>query len=129
MNEILCAQCGSATDQALDPADGSRAPCSRCGSTARVFNENLTLSVKVGAYLGVHSKHRRGGKGRPYREEIERSELQRGTGRRVSFRYVIDRAKDWYSKRLVDENTSEVLAQVDEPLSAHRGHGAAKRGN
>jgi hypothetical protein len=34
---------------------------------------------------------------------------------------------NWYSKKVVDEETGEVLRQCDEPLSEHQGRGSARR--
>jgi hypothetical protein len=40
---------------------------------------------------------------------------------------VIDREKGRYRERITDEAGNLVRPVVDEPLSEHRGHGAAKR--
>jgi hypothetical protein len=39
---------------------------------------------------------------------------------------VVDREGDHYSERITDE-AGNVVREVDEPLSDHHGHGAAKR--
>jgi hypothetical protein len=39
---------------------------------------------------------------------------------------VVDRESDRYTERIVDA-TGNVVREIDEPLSQHRGHGAAKR--
>lgn len=39
---------------------------------------------------------------------------------------TVDREADRYTERLVDGETGEVIHDVDEPLSEHRGHGSAK---
>lgn len=68
--------------------------------------------------------------------ERQEQALQRGDRRRRSsvlhgrwmlLTRTIDRANDWYSEKVVDPRTGEVVHQCEEPLSAHRGHGAAKR--
>lgn len=42
---------------------------------------------------------------------------------------VVDRLNDWYSERIVDKETGEVIIDVAHPLSEHRGHGSAKGKN
>ena len=40
---------------------------------------------------------------------------------------LIDRDKDWYSEKIIDSETGEILHFCEEPLSKHQGHGSAKR--
>ena len=47
-------------------------------------------------------------------------------GRPVQKRRVIDNRSDRYIEHIVDPLTGKVLRDVDEPLSAHQGHGSAK---
>jgi len=39
----------------------------------------------------------------------------------------IDVDNDWYSEKVTDSDTGEILHLCEEPLSKHRGHGSAKR--
>lgn len=39
---------------------------------------------------------------------------------------TLDRDNDRYAEKVVDPETGEVLRDVEEPLSDHRGHGSAK---
>jgi hypothetical protein len=47
--------------------------------------------------------------------------------RLVKVERSIDRLEDRYSERVTDVDTGEVIRQCDEPLSAHQGHGSAKK--
>jgi len=47
-------------------------------------------------------------------------------GRRVTYDRIIDRDGDLYHERVVDVETGEVVRDVTEPLSDHRGRGSAK---
>ena len=123
---VSCRACGALIDESLDTA-GAQAPCRECGSTARAFAESLTEGVMAGDHLKRHIKRRRGGKSKPYKEEIDSDDLQRSTGRWLSLTRTIDRANDQYSEKVVDPRTGEVVHECEEPLSAHRGHGSAKR--
>ena len=40
---------------------------------------------------------------------------------------LIDVDNDWYSEKLTDGDTGEILHLCEEPLSKHRGHGSAKK--
>jgi len=54
------------------------------------------------------------------------ADWSRNLKRFVQKQRVIDRESDRYVERVADPDTGEVLRDVDEPLSAHRGHGSAK---
>jgi hypothetical protein len=60
---------------------------------------------------------------RRLREDYDR------TGRRVSYDRVIDKDGDLYHERVVDAHTGEVLRDVTESLSEHRGRGSARSRN
>lgn len=54
---------------------------------------------------------------------------QRGVpGAFVVIEYFMKRVGygDWYSERVKDEKTGQIIHQCDEPLSKHQGHGSAK---
>jgi hypothetical protein len=84
--------------------------------------DNVALSV----YQKTHVK-RRGSTGSPYREETSGDDLWRKTGQWMHLTRTIDRATNLYSEQVVDPRTGEVVHQCEEPLSAHSGHGSAKK--
>jgi hypothetical protein len=124
---VSCRECGAPIDEDLNAPDRTRAPCSQCGSTVRAFGEHLTFGLVAADYRKRHIKRRRGSKGRPHKEEIDGVELQHSTGRLIHLTRTMDRANDWYSEKVVDLRTGEVVRQCEEPLSAHRGRGSAKK--
>ena len=65
-------------------------------------------------------------RGRRSREIDQGHDLHHRTGRWSLLHRLIDRRNDRYQERIVDAETGQVLQEVDEPLSAHRGHGSAK---
>ena len=75
-----CGNCGAPIDVTLDPPDDRR-PCGTCGSTSRVFEEHIQCSVALDARMKGHSKHRRPGRRKPYREEWFGEEFFRKEGR------------------------------------------------
>jgi hypothetical protein len=124
---VSCGACGAPRDEDLDGPDGASAPCLQCGSTARAFDVHQTEGILASDCRKRHTKWCRSGRSRPYKEEIDGDDLQCSTGRWMLLTRTIDRANDWYSEKVVDPRTGEVVHQCEEPLSAHRGHGAAKR--
>jgi hypothetical protein len=103
-----------------------REPCSRCGSTARHFGVHIQSNVGIESHLDRHSKHRRESNTKPHREEWHGDSWNRDRGRYVRRDQIVDRENDRYHKRVIDPMTNEVLREVEEPLSDHTGHGAAK---
>jgi hypothetical protein len=126
MTTASCRGCGASLDEELDRRAGARVPCPHCGSTDRAFAVHLTDGVAAGDYWKREIKLRRAGKGRPYIEEVDGDDLWRKTGRWMHLTRTIDRANNWYSKRIVDLRTGEVVYRCEEPLSAHRGRGSAQ---
>jgi uncharacterized Zn finger protein (UPF0148 family) len=122
-----CSECGAPTDEELDAPDGTRTPCPWCDHTARTFNVHSTDNIVLSVYQKTHVKRRRGSRGRPYREEINGDDLWRKTGQWMHLTRTIDRVTGLYSEKVVDPRTGEVVRQCEEPLSAHRGHGSAKK--
>ena len=47
-------------------------------------------------------------------------------GRYVHLERLIDRPGDRYEEKVVDPETNEVIREISEPLSKHKGHGSAK---
>ncbi len=47
----------------------------------------------------------------------------------MKFYRLIDRAKKWYHERITDPVSGKIVHKCSEPLTNHRGHGAAKRKN
>lgn len=80
--------------------------------------------VKLRSSLGV--KARAGGKGKPFQEEKIGDDYWRKGSRWMSLRRLIDRRRNRYVERIADPETGEVVRDVDEPLSEHRGRGSAK---
>lgn len=71
-------------------------------------------------------KARRPGYKKPIWEAKVGADVHRKTGRWSHVEQHIDRLNNRYRKIVVDEDTGEVLRDVDEPLSVHTGRGSAK---
>ena len=101
-------------------------PCPSCGSTARTFA--VTLTDKAEAHDSLATKARYGdvGKVKPYREAFTGFDYHRDTREWRQVYRVVDREGDRYTERIMDA-AGNVVRDVDEPLSEHRGHGTAQR--
>jgi DNA-directed RNA polymerase subunit RPC12/RpoP len=120
---VTCQACGKELEE--PPGLEERAPCPRCGSAARHVMIGVRDTITVHESVAVKARH--GDRGRPFREIKQGDDLHRKTGRWTVLSRLIDREQDLYEERIVDGETGEVIRDVREPLSKHRGHGSAKR--
>jgi hypothetical protein len=121
---VSCSECGTSVPE--PPRIEDEEPCPSCGSLARMFAVAMTDKVEAHDGLAYKARHGDIGKAKPYREAFTGFDYHRDTKQwRQVFR-VVDRERDRYTERIVDA-AGNVIRDVDEPLSQHRGHGAAKR--
>ena len=121
--EAFCGDCGTELDESPSQAPEKRAPCPQCGSTRRRFAVAMEdAAIEMRSSLRVRAKA--GGKGKPFQEEKVGDDYWRKGGRWMTFRRLIDRRRNRYVERIEDPETGEVIKDVDEPLSEHRGHGS-----
>ena len=121
-----CGACGAELPQDHDPAD----PCD-CGSVRRDLGVTpITAVAHVEAHVrGTIKSDERLLSGGRRRRALERwfgdtFHRDSGTWRRLT--QTVDRKNDRYRKQIMASD-GKVVLDVDEPLSEHRGHGAARR--
>jgi DNA-directed RNA polymerase subunit RPC12/RpoP len=119
---VTCQTCGRTLDES--PSLTSRPPCPGCGSTARHVKVSVQEEIKVRSQVAV--KARREDRGRPFREIKQGDDLHRKSGRWNILSRLIDHEQDLYEERIVDGESGEVIKDIREPLSQHRGHGSAR---
>lgn len=125
MSETSCAECNQLL--LADTPGQDLAPCPHCGSKRRSYLFTLTDEI------AIHDGHRAKAKSPDFRSD-KKLRLDTYSGVEPSHKYgklvrvhrTIDRDRDWYSERVVDIQTGEILHQCEEPLSEHFGHGTAK---
>jgi hypothetical protein len=125
MNETKCADCKSPIPDAHEARDDDRSPCPHCGCLNRIFE--VTLEERVTAYDSLAFKARHGPTGRPFAEGKSGYEFNYDRQKMVLRGLHVDREANLYRESVIDPDTGEVIHQVEEPLSAHQGHGAARR--
>ena len=118
-----CGSCGTPIDEPAGLPTEDRAPCPQCGSTTREFSKHLSLRAK--AQVGLGFKHKRPGTKKPLAEGFAGREKRKSVGDFVSKERLIDRENDLYRETVVTDS-GEVIHNVEESLSKHRGHGSAK---
>lgn len=121
---VLCSKCGLSLDEPSDLAPVRRTSCPACGSLVRDISVFAEDHAEVHERVGL--KVRKAGVRKPVLEGMSGEDLAVSTGRWVHKERTIDRAGDRYRERVVDQQTGEVLRDVDEPLSDHRERGSAK---
>jgi hypothetical protein len=121
---VSCSRCGASVPE-LGRIDDQK-PCPSCGSTAQTFAVTLTDKAEVHDSLGTKARHGDIGKVKPHRETFTGFDYHRDSKEWRQVSRVVDREGDRYTERIVDA-AGNVVRDVDEPLSEHRGHGTAKR--
>jgi len=119
-----CRKCGVVL---LEPKDEKRTPCLVCGDMARIHEVEVKDTIVLRDHMRVKGKHR--GRGRFffdvrvgaafYYKEREWRHLER----------LIDRDNNLYIEIITDPKTGEVIKEIKEPLSEHKGHGSARKRN
>jgi NAD-dependent SIR2 family protein deacetylase len=121
---VRCSGCGASVDEPDRIED--RASCPACGSLARTMNVTLNDSIQVHESLAIKMRHGEVGKVKPFREQTSGEDYHQDTGEWRQVSRLVDRENDRYAERIIDV-AGNVVREVDEPLSQHRGRGAAKR--
>ena len=122
---VNCGDCGLLLDEDPSAPPETRSPCPACGSMKRSIHVTIHDTITIRGKLGMKGRHASGGK--PFIEQVQGADLHRDTGTWRDLSRVIDKENDVYHEVIKDPTTGEVLHECKEPLSEHRGHGAAKR--
>jgi len=122
---VNCGNCGLQLDEDTSAPTETRLPCPSCGSMTRAIHVTIRETVTIKEKLGLKGRHVDGGK--PFIEQVQGDDLHRDTGAWRRLSRVIDRENDEYHEVVEDPATGDILHECHEPLSQHRGHGAAKR--
>jgi len=125
-SDVECSDCGRALHQAPDtPLDDVR-PCAGCGSKARTFRVEFRNEIVLRSLIVW--KQKRPGEKKPIVEGKRGADWNHDVGEFREIEQVADRQNNRYSKKVTRPN-GEIVREVDEPLSEHRGRGSARRAN
>jgi hypothetical protein len=120
---VYCGECALKVDDDPNTGIGEWPPCPECGSRTRSMRPDGPTAGRI--MLGLTALKRPGEK-RHGIEERHGDSLQVSTGRWVRRHRVINRRTNRYHEKIIDEETREVIREVDEPLTNHQGRGNAK---
>lgn len=126
---VKCSNCGEPLSLEL-VSSREKPPCASCGSTARIImatvEDTITLHEKTGWEANDPNLLSRKKQKKTRVEGVTGSEWSDRLRKMVHKERLIDRKNDRYREVVKDTQTSDVIHEVDEPLSQHTGHGSAK---
>ena len=123
-----CTQCDHPLPDASTVEEAevlSRTPCPSCGSFGRSLSASQDESITFRDFVGV--KLKRQGAKKYAVEDVSKPDLNRDRGKNVHLQRLIDRENDLYHERVTDLESGEIIHEQRQPLSEHRGHGAARK--
>ena len=118
-----CLSCKIGTLVSIEERPDGRAKHFSCGHK----HYDIRLEETLEFHASLRYKAKRLGKGKPYLEGRTGDDLYHKTGKWMILEQVIDHAHDWYKKLITDPETRRLVHHCEELLSAHRGHGSAKK--
>ena len=102
-------------------------PCPKCGTEMSVwYPVGKEFRLRVAGFQDRSIPRGRSRRHWEYQSEAGHSVYEQD-GRVYWIEREIDRVANEYYERIVDKETGEVVREVHEPLTAHRGHGSARR--
>ena len=124
---VSCGRCNETLSESPNLPHEERMPCPNCGSTNRLFHAKVEGKVTMKSKLRIKGRH--SGRGKPFVEAISGDDLHRKSGKWMKFSRLIDRDNDQYHEIVTEPRTGEIVHECKEPLSDHKGYGAAKSKN
>ncbi len=126
---VACGHCEKILDESSAIPEDQRAPCPDCRSISRKVHKGIADSLTVRD--GIRGKARSGeaGKpgGKPWLTTMSEPSWSYSAEKWVHREKTENRREDRYTEVVKDPDTGEIIHEVDEPLSEHRGHGSAKK--
>ena len=125
ISKPICASCGKELNESPNISPDKRKPCPSCGSNKRNFSISITETLTLRESIGLKGK--RAGLKRPFIEVFSGAQWSHKLKKWIDKIRTIDREKDLYEEKVTDPESREVLHNTKEKLSAHVGHGSAKK--
>jgi DNA-directed RNA polymerase subunit RPC12/RpoP len=129
LSMVTCGQCGKVLDEPSNVPAEERTPCPDCGSKDRHVGKRVPDGVEVRD--GIRGKARSGeaGKpgGKPWLTTMSEPSWSHARQKWMHREKTENRRDNRYTEVVKDPDTGETIHEVDEPLTDHRGHGAAQR--
>lgn len=126
---LVCAGCGHAVLSGDNPYQPIKPPdaCPQCGAANWLLRVGFgeTISARDGMTATGFGPHKGKERAKILRAKVV-TEVFRKTGRLHNVNRTIDKRNDQYDEIITDAETGEVVREVHEPLSEHRGRGSAR---
>jgi hypothetical protein len=118
---VFCGGCSLPLDENPNAALGTQPPCPECGSRTRYMR---TVPNRGHVLMSSTVRKKPGEKRSPIEER--HGDIVSSDGRWLRIHRIIDRRHNRYYEKVHDHETREILREVNEPLTDHRGRGDAK---
>lgn len=127
--ELHCAACNEPLPVEQLAPGAPQTPCPKCGSTAQHVTLKFfdTVTTKVRDTLkGKLKDPSRTGKAKVRQEFVYGADKRHSKDDYVYKERVIDKDNNRYRELVKEEDTGEIIRDIDQPLTDHTGHGSAK---
>ena len=118
---VVCSDCQTEYDADVSTSEEKR--CPKCGSIAKTITVQFEDRIEFHDQLAMKSK--RDGE-KPHLKAKVGDNYDHSRGKYVHIEQTVDRDNNRYRKLVKDKETGEIIRDVDEPLSDHKGYGSAK---
>src|ERR671914_91428 len=95
--------------------------------SAAPMTERFVTTGRTGGRMMIRSTVRRKPGQRRSPVESKHGDELSASGRWVRVHRIVDRRRNFYYEKVHDPETREVLRDVEEPLTEHRGRGSARK--
>lgn len=115
-----CTACG-------EPLPGGKAPCPKCGGTARTAGKLIQAQAEPVAMVRMRKEDRNlPRKKQPRVDQMIGRELRRSVGDLVHKFRRVDREAGTYTETITDKD-GNLIHHQNHPIADHKGHGSDKR--
>lgn len=126
---VACGHCARIMEESSAIPGDQRTPCPNCGSRSRQVRMGIADSLTVRD--GIRGKVRSGEAGKPgakpWLTTMSEPSWSYSAEKWMHREKTENRREDRYTEVVKDPDTGEIIREVNEPLSEHRGHGSAKK--
>ena len=117
-----CKKCGMVL---LEPKDEKRTPCPVCGDTARIHEVEARSTIVFRDHIRAEGRHK--GRGKPFFDIRAGADFYYKEQEWCHLERIIDRDNNLYIEKITNPKTGQVIKEIKEPLTEHKGHGSAKK--
>jgi hypothetical protein len=125
LDKVICGKCRIVLSEVYGLAIEKRQACTSCGAQKRIYTKHLIARSILLA--GVRLKAFENGLRKPFIKLIVTPSFSFKIQRWSYLYRLIDRRHDVYHELVTDPKSNSIIHECKEPLSAHKGHGSARK--